>query len=245
MSSPAEKLPLALVTGAARRLGRAIALCLAKEGYAIGLHYHTSENSALETAAEIRSLGAPVQLFRADLARMEEIQTMFEQVACQPHPLQVLVNSAAVMGKGSLRDLQVAQWDDTMKLNLRAPFLCSQQAGRLMEHTGGVIINISDSGARKTWIGFPAYVVSKAGLEVLTRLLARTYAPQIRVNAVAPGLILPPEEIPEKDWQHLVDRVPVRKAGTPQDIAETVLFLIRNNYITGQTIVVDGGNQLI
>jgi len=245
MSSPAESLPLALVTGAARRLGREIALCLAQEGYAIGLHYHSSEDSAQETAAEIRSLGVPVQLFRADLTRADEIQALFKQVANQPHLLQVLVNSAAVMPKGSLRDLRPAQWDDTMALNLRAPFLCSQQAGRLMEHTGGVIINISDSGARKTWTSFPDYVVSKAGLEVLTRLLARTYAPKIRVNAVAPGLILSPDGIPEESWHHLVDRVPARKAGTPKDIAETVLFLIRNNYITGQTIVVDGGNQLI
>jgi len=238
-------LPLALVTGAAHRLGRAIARGLAGEGYAIGLHYYHSADGAQQTAREIQELGVPVQLYRANLASEPDIKAMFDHVASQPHPLRVLVNSAAIMKKSNLRDQQVCDWDETMAVNLRAPWLCAQQACRLMEANGGVIINISDSGARKTWTGYAAYVISKAGLEALTRLLARTYAPQIRVNAVAPGLILAPEQMPAEEWQRLVNRAPARTAGTVGDIVEAVLFLIRNQYITGQTIVVDGGNQLI
>jgi pteridine reductase len=245
MRPPAENTPLALVTGAARRLGRAIARGLAQEGYAIGLHYYHSVERAREAAEEIRSLGVPVQLFCANLANPAEIVAMFEQVASQPHPLQILVNSAAIMKKGNLREVSVSEWDETLAINLRAPWICAQLACRLMEANGGVIINISDSGAHKTWTGYPAYVISKGGLETLTRLLARTYAPHIRVNAVAPGLILPPDQMPPEEWQRLVDRSPAKKAGSTADIVEAVLFLIRNPYISGQTIVVDGGNQLL
>ena len=221
-----------------------MAIELARQGYAIGLHYYHSADAATESAEEIKALGVPVQLFCADLSSESDVRAMFDQVANQAHPLQVLVNSAAVMKKSSLRDQVMSDWDETMAINLRAPWLCAQQACRLMEITGGVIINISDSGAHKAWTSYPAYVISKAGLEQLTRLLARTYAPHIRVNAVAPGLILAPEQMPLEEWQRLVDRSPVKKAGSTADVVEAVLFLVRNQSITGQTIVVDGGNLL-
>ncbi len=237
--------PFALVTGGARRLGRAIALGLAQEGYAIGLHYHRSAEDAMQTAEKIRAAGAPVSLFQADLTQPAQIEEMFAEVERQFGRLQVLINSAAIMVQGNLSQLTVPVWDAIMALNLRAPWLCSQCAARLMQKSGGVIINISDSGSRKTWTGYSAYIISKAGLEVLTRLLARTLAPTIRVNAVAPGLILPPESMPDEDWQRLVKRLPAQKAGVPDDIISAVLFLIRNAYLTGQILVVDGGYQLI
>ncbi len=245
MPGPSEDRPFVLVTGAARRLGRAIALGLAREGYAIGLHYHHSEDDARWTAKEIRAVGAPVSLFKADLAEPAQIEAMFGEVERRHGKLDVLINSAAIMTQGNLRQLDVDHWDATMALNLRAPWLCSQGAARLMQSSGGVIINISDSGARKTWTGYPAYIISKAGLEVLTRLLARTLAPAIRVNAVAPGLILPPEAMPTEEWQRLVKRLPAQKAGSPDDIVLAILFLIRNKYLTGQILAVDGGYQLI
>jgi NAD(P)-dependent dehydrogenase (short-subunit alcohol dehydrogenase family) len=245
MPEVASNPPFALVTGAARRLGRAIALGLSRRGYAIGLHYHRSQAEAANTAAEIQACGVPVKLFQADLLNPDEIRRMFDCVGQEPYPLKVLVNSAAVFKHGSLRDLSPASWDESMAVNLRAPWLCAQQAARLMEGTGGVIINISDSGARKNWTGLPAYVISKNGLEVLTRLLARTFSPGIRVNAVAPGLIMPPEDLPEADWLRLVNRLPAQKAGDPANIVDAVLFLIDNKDITGQIIVVDGGYQLI
>ncbi len=237
--------PFALVTGAARRLGRAIALGLAAEGYAIGLHYHASEKDALSAAQAIHAAGGTADLYKADLTQPAQIDAMFSEIERNRGSLQVLINSAAVMLRANLPDLTVTGWDMTMDLNLRAPWLCAQRAARLMQVSGGVIINISDSGARKTWTGYPAYIISKAALEALTRLLARSLAPTIRVNAVAPGLILQPEEMPEEDWQRLVNRLPVKKAGVPKDVVSAILFLLRNNYLTGQTIVVDGGYQLI
>ncbi len=242
--SPVDR-PFALVTGAARRLGRAMALGLAQEGYAIGLHYHSSGDDAQKTADEIRSAGAPVSLFQADLTEPAQIEEMFREVERQYGRLSILINSAAIMVRANLVELSVPVWDAVMALNLRAPWLCSRSAARLMQNSGGVIINISDSGTRKTWSSYSAYIISKAGLEVLTRLLARTLAPAIRVNAVAPGLILPPESMPAEDWQRLVKRLPAKKAGTPDDVVSAVLFLIRNSYLTGQIIVVDGGYQLI
>ena len=237
---------LALVTGAAQRLGRAIALALAGQGYAIGLHYHRSLRAAEETAAALRAAGSPaVYLLPADLRDPDQIEALFAGLTDLPHPLSVLVNSAASMGRGSLRDLAVADWDDTLDLNLRAPWLCARAAARQMEPHGGVIINLSDSGAHKAWTGYPAYTVSKAGLEALTRLLAKTLAPAVRVNAVAPGLILPSPDLPPEQWQRLVERLPLKRAGTPEDVARAVLFLIDSPYITGQTLAVDGGYQLI
>lgn len=236
---------MAVVTGGAVRLGREIALGLARAGYSLGLHYHGSRAQAAITARDIESLGIPVTLYQADLRDPDQVEGVFEQVSKSTEPLRVLVNSASIMPRGNLKSMGVDAWDATLDLNLRAPWLCARAAGRLMEAAGGVIINVSDSGAGKTWTGFPAYTISKAGLEVLTRLLARTLAPNIRVNAVAPGLILPSADTPEEDWQRLVKRLPVQKAGTPQDIVQAIYFLIENKYVTGETLHVDGGYQLV
>ncbi len=236
-------LPLALVTGAAHRLGRAIALELARQGFAIGLHYNQSVAEAEQTAAELAAAGALAYLLPADLAVPAEVDDLFARVAQLPHPLRVLVNSAAVMPRDDLRTLPVELWDGVFDLNLRAPWLCARAAAALME--SGIIINITDSGAHKAWTGYPAYVISKAALETLTRLLARALAPAVRVNAVAPGLILPAGELPSEQWQRLVDRLPLQTAGQPADVAQAVLFFIQNPYITGQVLAVDGGYQLV
>jgi NAD(P)-dependent dehydrogenase (short-subunit alcohol dehydrogenase family) len=237
--------PLALVTGAAQRIGRAIATALAREGFAIGLHYHRSQAEAEETAAELAASGrTPVYLLPADLSQPDQVEDLFVRVAALAHPLRVLVNSAGVMQPGSLLDLAVDEWDAILDLNLRAPWLCARAAARLMVD-GGVVVNISDSGAHKAWTRYPAYVVSKAGVDTLTHLLARALAPSVRVNAVAPGLILPSKELSPETWNRLVDRLPLRAAGSPDDIARAVLFFVQNPYVTGQVLAVDGGYQLI
>ncbi len=241
---PIQHASLALVTGGAHRLGRSIALELARMGYALALHYFTSGEKAEQTADEIRQLGVPVTLLCADLTDENQVREMFAQVAALQNPLRVLVNSAAKLDRGSLLTLPMDAWDKSLDINLKAPLLCSQLAVPLMQE-GGVIINLSDVGAGKTWTAFPAYIVSKAGLEALTRLMARSLAPRIRVNAIAPGLILPSGDLPDEDWQRLINRVPMRRAGAPEEIAHTVAFLIENDYITGQTLVVDGGYQLV
>ncbi len=243
MSYPQPGFPLAIVTGAAHRLGRAIALGLARSGYAIGLHYFQSEGAALETAREIEALGVPAALLPADLTDEQQVAAMFAAAARLSFPLRVLVNSAGVMLPANLRELPVEQWDLTLDLNLRAPFLCAQQAARQMGE-GGIIVNVTDAGDQRAWTGFPAYIVSKAGLEALTRLLARALGPGIRVNAVAPGLILPPG-LPDANWTRLVERLPLKRTGDPEEVVKAVLFFIQNEYITGQTIAVDGGYQLL
>lgn len=239
------QLPLAVVTGAAVRLGRSIALTLAGQGYPIGLHYHESEQAAAETAEEIRRAGGTVYLLRSDLSDPAQIEGMFARVRQLPVRLGVLVNSAAVMLSGDLTTMTAADWDGTLALNLRAPWLCAREAAACMGKQGGVIINITDVGAHKTWTSYPAYTVSKSALETLTRLLARQLAPAVRVNAVAPGLILPSENLSAEEWQRLVQRLPLKAAGSAEAVAQAVLALIQNDYITGQTLMVDGGYALI
>ncbi len=236
--------PLALVTGAAHRLGKAFALALARNGYAVLLHYWGSDVQAADTATEIRTLGVPVFLARADLTKPPAITVLFEQVDQIPHRLNVLVNSAAAMPTGDPRTLSVDEWDLALDLNLRAPFLCAREAAARMTE-GGLIVNITDVGARKTWSRYPSYSVSKAGLEALTRILARAFAPAVRVNAIAPGLVLQSGLISNEEWSRLVGKLPLKRPASPDEIASALEFLLKNEYVTGQTLVIDGGYSLL
>ncbi len=225
-------------------MGKAIALALARQGYAVALHYHQSGEEAQKTADEIEALGVPAFRFAADLRDERAVRQMFAQVEQTGLPLAVLVNSAAVMPRQDILSMSVEEWDAVMNLNLRAAWLCSVEAARLMQ-PGGVIINISDSGARKVWTQYPAYVISKAALEVMTRVLARRLAPHIRVNAIAPGLILKNEQTSEEEWERLIQRLPLQREGSAQDVVRAVLFLVEGVYITGEILVIDGGYGLI
>ncbi len=236
--------PLAVVTGAAHRMGKAFVLALARKGYAILLHYRSSDVQAARTATEIRTLGVPVFLSQADLTDPLQIEAMFAMVDKIPHPLKVLVNSAAIITAGDPYTLSLKDWDSAFDLNLRAPFLCAQQAARRMSG-GGLIVNITDVAAHKAWSRYPSYSVSKAGLETLTRLLARAFAPAIRVNAIAPGLVLQSDQISTEEWNRLVERLPLKRTATLEEIAAAMEFLLRNEYVTGQTIVIDGGYSLL
>lgn len=235
---------LALVTGSAHRLGKAFALSLARMGYAIALHYRGSVTEAEGTAKEIRALGVDCLPIRADLTDPRKIDFLFSLVDEFETPLTVVVNSAAVMPVGNPREMELRDWDSALDLNLRAPFLVAQQAARRMT-SGGLIVNITDIGSQKAWSRYPSYTVSKAGLESLTKMLARAFAPDIRVNAIAPGLVLPSDVVTEEQWQKLVERLPLKRAATLDEITSALEFLIKNEYITGQTIVVDGGYSLI
>ena len=236
--------PLALVTGAAHRLGRTFALTLARQGYAILLHYHHSAEAAAATAEEVRTLGVPVFPTEADLTNLAQIQSLFAIIDSSNFRLRVLVNSAARMSHADLRTVSVDDWDASLNLNLRAPLLIAQLAVQRMVE-GGLIINVTDAGVGRAWNGFPAYLVSKAGLEVLTRLMAKKYAPSIRVNAIAPGLVLPSADISTEEWDKLVDRLPLKHPVSLDEIASALEFLLKNESITGQTIVVDSGYSLI
>lgn len=239
---------LALVTGSAHRLGKAFALSLARMGYSIALHYRGSEKEAQATKAEVEAFGVQARLLKADLAVPAQITSLFTELDFILHRssliLSVIVNSAAIMPVGSPRDLELHEWDSALDLNLRAPFFIAQQAAKRMTE-GGLIVNITDIGAQKAWSRYPSYTVSKAGLESLTKMLARSFAPEIRVNAIAPGLVLPSDVVTPETWQKLVERLPLKRAATLDEITTTLEFLIKNEYITGQTIVVDGGYSLI
>lgn len=235
--------PLALVTGAANRLGKRFAITLARRGYAILLHHHHAANEAA-TADEIRAIGVPVYMAQADLTDDTDLVSLLATLDSLPHHLKVLVNSASVMQRTDIRATTPADWDATFALNLRAPFLLAQQATERMSESG-LIVNITDVGAHKLWTGYPAYVVSKSALETLTRLLAKAYAPGIQVNAIAPGLVLPSEDTTTEEWKKLVERLPLKRPTSLDEVAAALAFLLDNPSITGQTIVVDGGYSLL
>jgi pteridine reductase len=213
-------------------------------GYSIALHYRGSATEADKTVKEIRALGVECLPIRADLTIPEKIDFLFSIVDEFKAPLRVLVNSAAVMPAGDLRELDFHDWDFALDLNLRAPFLLAQGAAKRMA-TGGVIVNVTDIGAQKAWSRYPSYTVSKAGLESLTKLLARSLSPDIRVNAIAPGLVLPSDVVTEEQWNKLIERLPLKRAARVEEVTSALEFLVRNEYITGQTIVVDGGYSLV
>jgi len=232
--------PLALVTGAAHRLGKAFALTLARQGFNLVLHYHQSLDEAIQTQAEIESMGRRVILSQADLTDPAQIQSLISNL----DSLSVLVNSAAFMPRGNVGLLTLENWDTSLDLNLRAPFLLAQECSKKM-NAGGLIVNITDVGAQKAWSRYPSYTVSKAALESLTKILARALAPQIRVNAIAPGFVLQSEIVSDEEWQRLMNRIPLKRPARPEEIASALEFLLKNEYITGQIIVVDGGYSLI
>ena len=231
---------LALVTGAAHRLGKAFALTLARLGYDIVLHYHSSEEEALQTKAEIESLSRSVILAQADLTNPSEIYSLVSNL----QSLDVLVNSAAFMPGGNVDALTLENWDTALDLNLRAPFLLAQECAQKMID-GGLIVNISDVGAQKAWSRYPSYTVSKAALESLTKILARALAPKIRVNAIAPGFVLQSDIVPAEEWERLIGRIPLKRPAKTEEITSALEFLLHNQYVTGQTIVVDGGYSLM
>lgn len=231
---------LALVTGAAHRLGKSFALTLARLGYDILLHHHSAEEQAHQTRTEIESLQRRVTLIQADLTDPAQIQALLSSL----QTLDVLVNSAAFMPHGTVDSLTLDHWDTSLDLNLRAPFLLSRGCAEKMPE-GGLIVNITDVGAQKAWSRFPSYTVSKAALESLTRILARALAPGIRVNAIAPGFVLPSDIVPAGEWERLVGRIPLKRPARTEEIASALEFLLHNEYITGQTIVVDGGYSLM
>lgn len=231
---------LALVTGAAHRLGKTFALTLARYGYDILLHYHSAEQEAHQTRAEIESLGRRVIVSRADLTDAAQLSAVLFQI----ESVRVLVNSAAAMPSGNLESLSIESWDSSLDLNLRAPFLLARECAKKMAE-GGLIVNVTDVGAQKAWSRYPSYTVSKAALESLTKILARALAPAIRVNAIAPGFVLQSDIVSGEEWQRLINRIPLKRPARSEEIASALEFLLKNEYITGQTIVVDGGYSLV
>lgn len=237
-------MPLALVTGGARRLGREISLHLAKKGYAIAVHFHSSEMDSRRLIDEIAGLGVPVFSIRADLRNPEELKNLFHTINELPYSLKVTINSAAIMTTSNLMKIETDDWDQIMNLNVRAVWLNSMESAKLMAN-GGVIINLSDVGSRKNWTRYGAYIVSKASVETLTRVMARQLAPKVRVCGIAPGLILQGNQMTNNEWQGLIEKTPLKKSPKPEDLMRVIDFLLENDYITGEVINLASGYQLI
>jgi pteridine reductase len=235
----------ALVTGGAHRVGKAIAMALGGGGCDVVIHYHASEDAALETVDEIRSSGVRAAHYQADLRRIEELEALFQAVDELGWGLDVLVNSAAVMERVDLRRASEADWDRTVDLNLKAAFFAIQQAARRMADSGGVIVNVSDVAGLKAWKRFPIHSISKAGVEMLTKTAALALAPDIRVNAVAPGPVLKPSEMSDARWAEIGAGLPLGRPGAAQDVARAVVYLCESSFVTGETLVVDGGLNLL
>lgn len=232
---------IALVTGGAHRVGRAIVLALAQGGADIALHYCRSTDAARATARDVRATGRRAELFQADLARPEAIRGMFEAIADSFGRLDVLVNNAGVYHRTPIETLTADEWDAEMAVNVRAPALCIRHGVPLMPD-GGAVVNITDIAAEKGFGGYPAYCASKAALLGLTRSAARALAGRnIRVNAVAPGAAAWQEGITEKEKERVLAQVPMKHTGRPEDVAAAVVFLVRHDYITAQSLRVDGG----
>jgi 3-oxoacyl-[acyl-carrier protein] reductase/pteridine reductase len=229
-----------LVTGAAKRIGRGIALRLAREGARVAIHYSSSEAEARKTAEECGA--APV--FRANLESVDEIEQLFHHVHAHFGRLDGLVNNAARFTRFDPLEITEKDWDFIHDVNLKATFFCCQQAAKLMlEGDGGRIVNISSLGGIRPWADHAHYCASKAGVIMLTRALAKAFAPKITVNSVAPGVI--PFGEMDDEAKQMVRNTPARRPGTADEIADAVVyFLGATNYMTGQLIAVDGGLSL-
>lgn len=241
----------ALVTGAGKRIGRSIALRLAAEGAAVAVNYNTSRTEAEAVAAEIRAMGRQAAALRANVSKRSEVSEMFAAAGREFGRLDILVNNAGMFFAAKFAELTDQQWDSIMDTNLKSQFLCAQAAAPLMNRNAGSgenhgvkghIINISSLGGLLAWPAYTHYCVSKAGAIMLTRCLARALGPEILVNSIAPGTIQFPGEAPDEDY---IQRVPLHRTGTGDDIADAVVYLATSNFVTGQIIAVDGGRLLV
>jgi NAD(P)-dependent dehydrogenase (short-subunit alcohol dehydrogenase family) len=234
----------AIVTGGAHRVGRTIALALAREGCDLVVHFHRSQTEAQATVRQVQQAGTRAVAIQADLRTPTGIDQLFNEFDRLGNRLDILVNSAAILTPVDLMAASYDDWALTMDLNLRAPFFCVQAAARRMQPHGGAIVNISDVAGHKPWGRYPIHSVSKAGVDMLTRVAALALAPGIRVNGVAPGPVEKPARMTDERWAELGRSVPLGRTGRADDVAEAVVFLLKNDYLIGETLAVDGGDRI-
>lgn len=239
---------VALVTGSAHRVGKAIAIALAKQGVNIAVHYHGSDpDTVRDTMQDIKSEGVDAIAIQADISDPNEIPKLMEQVKDHFGKLDILVNSASVFPTRNFMDISVEDWDLTMNVNLRAPFILTQHAARLMQENDdgtGAIVNICDQGAFAPWPKRPHHGISKYALWMLTQVSAVALAPNIRVNAIVPGPVLK-AKMSDAEWNQLGNELPLEKTGNPNDVSRAVIYLLSESFITGTKITVNGGEHLL
>ncbi|MGH9690353.1 MAG: SDR family NAD(P)-dependent oxidoreductase [Candidatus Acidiferrales bacterium] len=248
---------VALVTGAAKRIGRSIALRLATDGADLVVNYRRSRKEADALVREIEEIRSVAKAgkrdvlkrkrhaiaIQADVSRRSGVERLFAAAIKEFGRLDILVNNTGVFFPARFEELTVEEWDLMLDVNLKSQFLCAQVAAPIMKRQGrGRIVNLSSLGGLLAWPGYTHYCVSKAGVIMLTRCLARALAPEILVNSVAPGTIQFPGEAPDEEY---IRRVPLHRTGTGDDIADAVAYLATAEFVTGQTLVVDGGRALV
>lgn len=235
---------VAIVTGAGIRVGQALAIALGRERMRVAVHYHASADGAQETAKEIEKAGGEAVLFQADLGSARGPSELVEKVAAHFGSLAVVVNSAAIMERTPIGAVTTQIWDSIFALNLRAPFMIAQDAAPILKKEGGAIVNIADLAAFESWPQYVPHSISKAAVVKMTSALARVLAPEIRVNAIAPGAVLLPEGWEQESADKLISTTPLQQLGSPDDVVDAMLYLLRSDFITGETIIVDGGRHI-
>lgn len=238
---------LALVTGAARRVGRVVAMALAQRGARLAIHYNRSRAEAQRLADEIQSsFGRETILVRADLANAVEVRRLSEGILKQHGSVHVLVNNASIYDKAAFGKTEIHDWDSHLDINLRAPFFLGQSLGSAMKKAGeGKIIHISDWAAHRPYVEYIPYCISKAGLLCLNTALAKALAPEVQVNAVLPGPVLLPDGESRRAREAARNATLLKRLGNPEDVARAILFLIEgSDFITGAALTIDGGRLI-
>lgn len=234
----------ALVTGGAHRVGRAVALGLAEAGCDLMIHFHRSAEEAEKTVWDARRTGVAAASAGADLSTSGGVDLLFEHVDRRFDQLDILVNSAATLDAIQLDQIGPEDWERVIGLNLRAAFFCLQAAARRMP-AGSCVVNISDTAGERPWARFPLHSISKAGLEMMTKVAALSLAPEVRVNALMPGPVMKPQGMKASRWDEILASVPLARSATEKEIAHGVIFLAKHAYITGETLKLEGGSLLI
>ena len=235
---------VALVTGAGRRVGRAIALALGARGMQVVVHFNGSRQGADETARLITDAGGQAVVEQADLTSVDAAQDLVDRAVAWRGTLTALVNSAAIMLRTPVGETAASDWDTMFAINVRAPYFLSQRAAPALATAQGAIVNIADLAAFESWPAYVPHGMTKAAVVQMTRAMARALAPGVRVNAVAPGVVLLPDGWSDEEAEHLRSTTPLRRLGSPEDVAQAVVFLLEARYVTGEVIRVDGGRHI-
>jgi pteridine reductase len=236
---------VAIVTGSGVRLGRALALALSEQGARLVIHYHSSAGAARAVIDQIQAAGGQAISVQADLGRLEQVRSIVERAADHFGQVDVLVNSAAIFEPGRWEDTDEEMWNRHFAINLKAPFFLSQAfAAHVGRERRAHIVNIADWRGARPADDHVAYTLTKAGLIAMTESLALALAPNIQVNAVAPGAILPPPDEDQAYLERIAQGIPARGAGSPEDVARALIFLLQSDYVTGELVFVTGGQHL-
>lgn len=236
---------VALITGAARRVGHAIALRLAEAGCRIAVHYRASASDADATVRQCAARGTQAAAFCADLADASACRRLIGDVVAGFGRLDVLVHNASVFEPTPIERFDLDAWEKHLLVNLTAPMILTAEAREALVRHGGVVVTVCDAATVRPWPDHLAYIASKAGLECLTRALAQALAPQVRVVGVAPGVVAWPDEYDPETRERLTEKIPLKRAGTPEDVAAAVHYLLaEGDFVTGTILTLDGGRYL-